>query len=123
MEFEKHIQDTCEHLEEIVSLMGGHLSKDLDSISTLEEVLASVVNENDEEATSGARYLIAVYLGEIVINAAGGEWIKSTISNNIALSIDNQQSFPLEAVEEFIKNPKNGQLEFFAKGLISANRI
>ncbi|HGZ7310377.1 TPA: hypothetical protein ACOL2E_004649, partial [Vibrio parahaemolyticus] len=63
------------------------------------------------------------YLGEIVISEAGGEWIKSTISNNIALSIDNQQSFPLEAVEEFIRNPKNGQLEFFAKGLISANRI
>ncbi|CAH8242059.1 conserved hypothetical protein [Vibrio aestuarianus] len=122
-EFEKHIKDTCEHLEEMVSLMGGQLSKGLDSISTLEEVLIAVINENDEGAVSGARYLIAVYLGEIVISNTGGKWIKSKINNNIALCIENQQSFPLEAVDEFIQHPKNGQLEFFVKGLIAVNRI
>ncbi|PSV27219.1 hypothetical protein [Photobacterium sp. GB-72] len=117
MDFEQHIKETCEHLEETVSLMGEKLTKEIGSIKLLEEVLIALINEQDEGSISGARYLIAVYLGEIILNKTGGEWYKSEINNHIAIRINNRQSFPLEAVEEFIKEPQKGKLEFFAKGL------
>ncbi|PSV27369.1 hypothetical protein [Photobacterium sp. GB-56] len=117
MDLEQHIKETCEHLEKTVSLMGCKLCKKLSYIETLEDVLIVLLNENDKGAVSGARYLIGVYLGEIVLNQTGGEWFKSEVNNHLALRINNQQSFPIEAVEDFIQQPVKGKLQIFAKGL------
>ncbi len=103
--------------------MGAKLTKEMDSIKLLEDVLIALLQEQDKGAISGARYLVAVYLGEIVLNQTGGAWFKSEVNNHIALSINNSQSFPIEAVEDFINEPKKGKLEFFAKGLVAANGI
>ena len=123
MNFEQHVAETCKHLEETVLLMGAELHKELSSVAILEDVLIALINEQDEGVISGARYLIVVYLGEIVLKQTGGEWIKSEINNHIALKIHNQQSFPIEAVEDFIKDPEKEKLEFFAKGLIAVHGV
>jgi len=123
LEFEQHIRETCEHLERTVSLMGGKLTKEMSSVQTLEDVLIALINEQNEDAISGSKYLIAVYLGEIVLNQTCGEWLKSELNNHIAIRISNQQSFPLEVVEEFVQLPEKGKLEFFVKGLTAVNGI
>lgn len=103
--------------------MGANLTKEINSVELLEEVLVALSSEQDEGAISGARYLIAVYLGEIILNQTGGEWFKSEKNNHIALRINNQESFPLEAVEEFIREPEKGKLQFFVKRLLAASGI
>jgi len=103
--------------------MGGELTKELDSVKTLEEVLLALINEQDEAAISGAKYLVAVYLGEIVLKQTRGEWYKSELNNQLSLSINNQQSFPLEAVKDFLQQPEKGKLDFFVKGLTVVNGI
>ncbi|MBL4831291.1 MAG: hypothetical protein JKY55_15570 [Aliivibrio sp.] len=112
-------EESCSHLEQTAEMLGMKLTPKLESCSVLEDAISGLIEIGDQEALNGAKFMGGVYLGKIIKEIVGGEWLKHDDSNQLCLKINDSIVFPISAVESYISDPNENSLTFYANTVIN----
>lgn len=116
------IDAACRKLEETVKDFGISLTQDVTSVEGLEEVLLSVKDMGDAAALNGACFMVGAYLGEMVRQRLGGQWVASA-DGVVALHLSNDEKiFPIDKTKKFVASPDTDGLVFYIQALLSSRQ-
>jgi hypothetical protein len=107
----------CRKLELTVLDMDITLSVDPVSVASLEDIILSLKQMGDKSALSGACFMVGSYLGEIIRQKLGGDWIEEGNTDSPAMRIGDKTIFPIEKVKKFAQNPDGESLIFYVDTL------
>lgn len=112
-------EESCSHLEQTAEMLGMKLNPELESCSVLEDIISGLIEIGDQGALNGARFMCGVYLGKVIREIVGGEWLTHDDSSQLCLKVNDSMIFPVSAVESFISNPNENSLTFYANAVIN----
>lgn len=113
------ISQACRKLKETAVMMGLDIKYELDSISSLEDLIIAIRGTGDERALTGACFMAGAFLGEILrCRIGGGQWIASS-GGGALLSFGEEKIFPIEKVKKFAANSESNSLTFYAQALVA----
>jgi hypothetical protein len=120
MDLKATISASCRELEAAAAMMGVSLKIGPDSVGDLERILLALRElQADESATSGATFMVGVYLGEILRTVRSGVWRRS-LEGDLLLEIAGTTYAPVEKVRKFAANPDGGDgLGFYASAVLA----
>lgn len=116
---EAELAKVCAEVESIALEFEFKLEKNLDSVEKIELMLDFLREMGNSNAIAGSYFMCSVYLGEILKNSIGGEWVYSVDNEKIALKVNNEFIFPESPVREFFNVETNGGLVFFVKTMMA----
>jgi hypothetical protein len=116
------VEASCQRLEETALLMGVTLTREPESVTQLEEIIVALLGIGADEATlNGATFMVGTYLGEVLREKLGGNWINSH-DNELVLSVKDTSYFPVAKARKFAVNPKGGDgLSFYVSAVLAAH--
>jgi hypothetical protein len=121
MDLEKE-HEVCSHLEATAEMIGMELTPTLEGCEVLENILQGLSEFGDKGALNGAMFSSGVYLGKIIRQITSGSWEILINTNELSLNISGTLIFPHNAIKDFVLNPNENSLTFYASSIIAKNK-
>lgn len=117
-----NIDAACRKLEETVRDFGIVLTQEPADVEGLEEVLLAVKESGDAAALNGACFMVGAYLGELIRQRLGGQWVASA-DGVVALQLnDGGKVFAIDKTKKFAARPDDDGLVFYIRALLAKAR-
>lgn len=116
---EIELAKVCTKFEDIALIYEFHLEKNFKSVEKIELMLDFLKEMGDRAAIAGSYFMGGVYLGEILKNSIGGQWVYVIDNKKIALKLKDEFIFPESVVRKYFEEDANGSLVFFVKTILA----